>query len=109
MAVLLSLGILALPTFMQSFNKMAEAGPSALSQLAATFAATGGACVFVFFSLLACQGILLNILPSRLFTRASLFVQATVFVTTLGLLPFIGRQPDTAAWWPPVWFLGLWE
>ncbi len=83
--------------------------PSALAQLAATFAATGGACVFVFFSLLACQGILLNVLPSRLFTRASLFVQATVFVATLGLLPFIGRQPDTAAWWPPVWFLGLWE
>src|SRR6266581_993736 len=93
---------------------MATAGgwrenPSALAQVAANFAGTGGACVFVFFSLLACQGILLNVLPSRWFTRGSLFVQAAVFIATLGLLPFIGRQPVAAAWWPPIWFLGLWE
>jgi putative ABC transport system permease protein len=86
-----------------------QQSPSALAQVAANFCATGSACVFAFFSLLACQGILLNVLPTRLFTRASLFVQSAVFVATLGLLPFIGRQPDTAAWWPPVWFLGLWE
>src|SRR5262245_8969850 len=58
-----------------------------LVKIVANFAATGGACVFVFFSLLACEGVLLNVLPSRAFMRASLFVQATVFIATLGLLP----------------------
>jgi putative ABC transport system permease protein len=82
---------------------------SVLAGIGANFAATGGACVFVFFSLLACQGILLNILPSRAFARASLFVQAAVFISTLGLLPLFDRQPATAVWWPPVWFLDLWE
>ena len=83
--------------------------PSAFATIWANFASMGGACVFVFFSLLACQGVLLNVLPSRLFTRASLIMQAAVFMTTLGLLPLMGRQPDRAAWWPAVWFADLWE
>src|SRR5207249_2519158 len=49
-----------------------QENPSKLTKIAANFAATGGACVFVFFSLLACQGVLLNVLPSRAFARASL-------------------------------------
>jgi predicted permease len=77
--------------------------------IAANFAAAGGACVFIFFSLLACQGILLNILPSRLFARVSLFVQASVFIATLSALPLYDRQPAMARWWPPCWFLDLWE
>ena len=44
-----------------------QENPSTLSVVAANFAATGGACIFVFFTLLACQGILLNVLPGRLF------------------------------------------
>lgn len=75
----------------------------------ATFAATAGVCIFVFFGLLACQGVLLTILPARLFTQASLLVQGLVFVSSLGLVPLIGRQPTDAVWWPPVWFAGLWE
>src|SRR5205807_2296817 len=39
--------------------------PSALAVIDANFGATGGICIFVFFSLLAVQGILLNILPAR--------------------------------------------
>ena len=50
----------------------------------ANFAATAGGCVFVFFTLLACQGVLLNLLPPRAFARVSLFVQAGVFMATLG-------------------------
>jgi predicted permease len=84
-------------------------GPSALTTIAANFAGMGAGCVFVFFSLLACQAILLQVLPSRMFERASLIAQAAVFLTTLGLLPLVGRQPTTAAWWPAVWFVGLWE
>jgi hypothetical protein len=86
-----------------------QENPSLLPVVAANFAATGGACIFVFFSLLACQGVLLNVLPGRLFARVSLFVQAAVFIATLGALPLYDRQPATAPWWPAVWFLELWE
>src|SRR3954454_13352347 len=41
----------------------------------ANFAATAGGFVFVFFLLLACQGLLLNVLPARSFARVSLTVQ----------------------------------
>src|SRR5262249_43618805 len=85
-----------------------QENPSLFSVVAANFAATGGACIFFFFSLLACQGVVFNVLPSRLFARASLFVQAAVFIATLGALPLYDRQP-TASWWPAVWFLDLWE
>ena len=78
--------------------------------LAANFAATAGACVFVFFSLLALQGILLNVLPSRVFAaRFAGRAGRALFIATLGALPLLGSQPAAAAWWPPVWFLRLWE
>jgi len=84
-----------------------QENPSTGAIAAANFAALGGACVFVFFSLLALQGLLLNVLPGRLFTRASLFAQAVVFIATLGTVPLVGDQPQTAWWWPPVWFWNL--
>ena len=71
---------------------------------AANFAATAGGCVFVFFTLLSIQGILLNLLPPRWFERVSLLLQAGIFMATLGCVPLLGRQPD-AAWWPPTWFV----
>ena len=85
-----------------------ENDPSPFTVIGANFAATAGICVFVFFSLLAIQGILLNILPARVFGRASLAVQSAVLILTLGALPLYNRQPF-AGWWPSVWFLRLWE
>jgi predicted permease len=78
--------------------------PSTAGAAAASFAALAGGCVFVFFSLLAIQGVLLHLLPARWFERAGLFVQAVVFIATIGALPLVARQPH-AWWWPPVWFL----
>ncbi|MCX6629456.1 MAG: ADOP family duplicated permease [Candidatus Solibacter sp.] len=75
----------------------------------ATFAALAGSGFSVFFSLLAVQGLLLNFVPSRWFQRVSLFVQASLFIATVGALPLMGRQPASAAWWPPFWFIRLWE
>jgi hypothetical protein len=75
---------------------------------AANFAGMAGGCVFIFFSLLAVQGILLNLLPVRIFARVSLVVQSAVFILTLGALGLFDRQP-AAAWWPPIWFLYLCE
>jgi len=83
--------------------------PSWLVNASATFAALAGVCVFTFFSLLALQGVLLHLLPPRIFARVSLFVQALLFILTVGAVPLIGRQPAQAAWWPPVWFVRLWE
>jgi predicted permease len=82
--------------------------PSQFAVMAASFIAMAGGCVFVFFTLLACQGLLLNLLPPRMFARASMVLQAVVFAGTLGGVSLIGRQPTTW-WWPPVWFLRLWE
>ena len=76
--------------------------------MAACFVAMAGGCIFVFFTLLACQGLLLNLLPPRMFARASMVLQASVFAATLGGVSLIGRQP-TAWWWPSTWFLRLWE
>ncbi len=54
------------------------------------------------------QGLLLNLLPARMFDAVSLWIQGILFIATLGTLPLAGRQPH-AEWWPGVWFLHLWE
>ncbi len=84
-----------------------QENPSGGAMAAANLAALAGACAFVFFSLLALQGILLNVLPGRLFTRVSLFAQGVIFITTLGAVTFVAEQPQAALWWPPVWFWNL--
>src|ERR1017187_5435936 len=86
-----------------------QENPSGTVLTAATFAALAGASAFVFFALLALQGGLLNFVPGRWFLRVSLFVQAVLFIATVGALPLLGRQPHSAAWWPPVWFVWLWD
>ena len=64
-----------------------QENPSGTFLTAATFAALAGACTFVFFALLALQGVLLNLVPGRWFLRVSLFVQATLFIAIVGALP----------------------
>src|SRR5262249_25887453 len=61
--------------------------PNILASIAANFAALGGACVFVFFTLLAIQGILLHLLPAHWFARVSVAVQAVLFILIVGSLP----------------------
>jgi predicted permease len=91
-----------------SIIDMGRIFPSQFGVTAACLIAMAGGCAFVFFTLLACQGLLLNLLPPRMFARASMTVQAIVFAGTLGGMSLIGRQP-TAWWWPSMWFLRLWE
>jgi putative ABC transport system permease protein len=86
-----------------------QENPSAPVLTAATLASLAGASAFVFFTLLALQGVLLNLVPGRWFLRVSLFVQGALFIATVGALPLFGRQPAHAAWWPPFWFVKLWE
>src|ERR1051325_8231590 len=85
-----------------------QENPSTLVFILAIFITIAAACCFAFSTLLALQGILLNLLPARLFDGVSLWTQGVLFIFTLGTLPLVGRQPH-AEWWPGIWFLHLWE
>ena len=87
-----------------------HAGAQALS--------SGLAYLFVFFTIVALQGVLLNVVPASLFTRVSVYVQgALAGLFLLGGFyswsikewrpEIIARLPEFGAWLPPVWFTGL--
>ena len=86
-------------------------------QVPALFVSCSLAALFVFFSLVAVQGILLNLLPTRQIARVSLATQGVLLTILLCGLPMVfaiqGLQdsmklrPDWASWAPPIWFLGL--
>ena len=88
-----------------------------LQQVPALFVSCSLAAVFVFFSLVAAQGILLNLLPHRQFVRVSLAAQGALLTVLLCGLPFVfsipnlrdfmNQRPEWAVWVPPIWFLGL--
>ena len=72
---------------------------------------------FIFFSLIAVQGILLNLTPVRHFAKVSLTVQGLLVVCLVGGLPFVlsipnlhpymNLRPAWAVWMPPLWFVGV--
>jgi hypothetical protein len=97
-----------------------QKNPSYLANVAAQAAASSLACVFVLFSIIAIQGMLLNALPARIFARISVYVQGALTAILLLAALLAGRIQDwpqaTAAnlwgfgtWMPPVWFAGLHE
>lgn len=81
--------------------------------------ATMGAGLFVFFALLGVQGLLMNLLPARLFERVSLALQIALLVALIMVAPFVFGIPNSLrevanhAWWmsllPPMWFFGIYE
>ena len=85
-----------------------QKNPSTFVLIAATFVAMAAACCFAFSLLLALQGLLLNLLPARIFGPVSLWIQGVLFISTLGTVPLVGRQPHVE-WWPGNWFFHLWE
>lgn len=72
---------------------------------------------FALFALIAVQGLLLTLLPRRIFSRISGHVQTlcvpvmiAVMVLSFSIQPRVLKavlQPELARWLPPVWFLGL--
>ncbi len=92
-------------------------GMAAPRQIPAMFVSCSLASWFVFFSLAALQGVLLNVLPVRWFPRVSLAVQGGLLAILLcafplvisipDLQPFMRLRPAWAVWAPPLWFLGL--
>ncbi len=106
----LTLALNFLPTLIRAFK---------YSGLKAQIAASGLECLFVFFAVVALQGVLLNVLPGRLFVRISVYVQGLLFaVCVFAILQSwtikswgpaaLARLPEYA-WAPPVWFAGLHE
>ena len=91
--------------------------PDALRQFPAIFLSSALAALFVFFSLVAVQGVLLNIVPIRYFARISLAAQGVLLTALLCGLPLVvsipslqssmNQRPDWIVWAPPAWFLGL--
>jgi hypothetical protein len=73
--------------------------------------------LFVFFTLVAFQGVLLNLVPIRLFPRISLAVQGLLLALLLAGLPFvfsvpalydrIEQLPSWSLYAPPLWFFGI--
>jgi hypothetical protein len=83
----------------------------------ALFASMTLAALFVFFALVAFQGLLLNVVPPRLFPGISLLVQCSLFTLLICVLPFVlsipgldrymHLRPAFVQWLPPAWFLGF--
>ncbi len=92
-------------------------GSGAPRQIPAMFVSCSLASWFIFFFLVALQGVLLNALPVRWFPRVSLAVQGGLLAVLLCSLPlvfsipglhgFMRLRPWWAVWTPPLWFLGL--
>ena len=79
---------------------------------------SGLASLFIFFAIVALQGVLLNILPASWFVHVSTFVQGALAGLFLlgGFYSWsmkewpretISKLPEFGAWLPPVWFTGL--
>jgi hypothetical protein len=90
-------------------------GPGA--HLVAHAAASLAGCYFVFFGLIALQGVLLNLLRPRQFARVTgvlqgllVAVMLVAIVLSFSIQPQVTAtvvRPELARWLPPVWFLGL--
>src|SRR5215472_1020595 len=88
------------------------------STAAARIAATGLGCIFIFFSLVGLQGLLINVLPAKWVARCSGYLQGALLGIALLAALYSWFIPEwapasvpkllhSAAWTPPVWFLGL--
>ncbi len=114
MAALISVPGLVLP--MVSASRWAI-DPSMGSRIVAHATACAAGSYFFFFGLIALQGVLLNLLRPRLFTRVTAYLQGLLLALMLVLVvlsfsiqPQIANaavRPEFARWLPPVWFLGL--
>ena len=81
-------------------------------QFPVLFACMALAAWFFFFTLVALQGLLLNVTPPRLFPAVSLFVQGSLLIVLICVLPFVisipglykymDLRPWFALWLPPV-------
>jgi len=82
--------------------------PNGLARFVGLMASTCLAGLFTFFSLVALQGLLLNILPPRIFPRFAQTLQGALFLLLIGCLPLVLTIPSQTrlAADPPGWLVG---
>jgi len=122
--ILFSMGLVAALNLLPSLIAPAEFGggwqvdAAWLAQAAAQAVASGVACFFTFFAIVALEGVLLNLLSGRWFARVSVYVQGLLVAVFLlsGLYSWsikdwkpalVAQLPEFGRWLPPVWFTGL--
>ncbi len=97
-----------------------QKNPSLLVNVVAQMVAASAACYFMFLAAMALQGVLLHVLPTKLFARVSAYAQgvgiAVCFFTALFSWTIgdwesvtLSKVSQFGGWTPPVWFLGLHE
>jgi hypothetical protein len=121
-ATLFCIGINLLPAVLYGltlWGNNVAAGP--VRAIAAHFIATAMGGVFIFFTLMVAQGLLLNVFGRRMAQRCALTLQAVFVVILLQSLVFIpglalvvrgaftGDGSATVTLLPPVWFLALYD
>ncbi|MBV9507182.1 MAG: hypothetical protein JO323_19480 [Acidobacteriia bacterium] len=122
MAGVLASAMTLLPSFMTPHHFTAHAASVVpfLVNVLARAASAGLGCVFLFFSIVALQGVLVNALPARLLVRVSTYVQGALMSLFIfgGLYAWaivnwghdmVERLPEFGKWAPPIWFAGLYE
>lgn len=93
---------------------------SYMAMCAAHWVAVVGIALFTILAILALQGLLMAFLPDALYRRASLAIRAgllvfffallvSAFIFPLSVVDFNLGSRMAGAWWPPVWFLSLFE
>ena len=107
----------ALPSLVLPILQDGTHSSHAFLNIGGIFIASSLAALFMFFLLVALQGLLLNLLPLQHFQRISLTIQAALLVALLCAFPLIlsipnlhqsmALRPDWANWLPPLWFLGI--
>ena len=121
-AVILVAAVNLLPAFLAPLEMSGrwQRNPSFWANAGAQAASACAGCLAVFFAIVALQGLLLNLLPARLFARLSVLAQGgLVAVMLLACLrswsiqswtpATLARIPEFGGWLPPVWFAGLHE
>ena len=90
--------------------------PSYAANLLAQATAGMGACTFVFFAIVALQGLLINVTSVRAsvwfqsaMAGALLFAGLRLWLVREWPLATVKRLPEFGWWWPPVWFAGVRE
>lgn len=115
--ILVTVALAMLPSILLPMVMYGRYSEHMTRQAPAIFVSASMASLFVFFSLVAFQGVLLNLMPPRAFARVSLTIQAILLTLVLCAVPLALMTPDLEPWmslrpaWavnvPPLWFLGL--
>ncbi len=117
LAFVVIVGAALVPSLMLPAIMLGRYGMDALWHVLGLFLGSLLGGCFVFFTLVAMQGALLNLIPIRQFARVSLAVQGLLLAALLGGLPFVfsipdvhNRADDLSGGWsyaPPFWFFGI--